>query len=1065
MDEPRVTAFRTLKPYCVEVSQLSLKFKTQKVTSQQFIKSLQSLLESLQSVSGQENSLDPKLADYVFFPLSHIFRDAKSHPHRAVEIALQCLEILISKGWRTSIQPEMGKQLVILLCFLAGGNAAESKVKDVNEEIGASAFDCLAELFLVSRDAGLGVGGSVKAENMPVLGHAVTVVLDGITEGPAIKVRLSAASALAKMIVGISDREALKNVFPGVVSCLTKMLSAKSTSRPSSKLLITGLSLLQTILFKVLGDEAMRKGNGHIGESLSTPTAPPDKEKPWMEATGPQVKMALANIMPLRHHARYDVRRALCDLCICIIERCRKSLHQSLIMVLESIIILNATADEENDITNETSRVLATDSALLGMLKSSLHDWIVALPRVMQSNDDLKKQRSIDQIKTSYSLLEKNGVALDMLNDLLASNLQASTSSAIRMSANKMINSASEPDMNINLALQHFRKSEMSTSFKPVFFSDPGSRTTSSSLQRLVSQIHENPTSSILQGNMVSSLRSSSGNDLLATMWLLLQLLSTSSKDAELVDQYIDLSLANDPNAHLLDEIYSFALSVLSKSTFASEDSPWQLQAMSLEALAHQARCQKADFRPELVDALYPILERLGSNNASLQQHAMTALNIVSAACTYTTPAALIIDNADYLVNAISLKLNTFDISPQAPQVLVMMIRLCGSALIPYLDDLVESIFSILACYHGYPKLVESLFSVLTAITEEAGKSTAPLIANAKDTTTRPVRKKPLTMHDLATILRDNLERKNRPLSPPPPPPPEESPFTPPLTSHSPPTPPTTSLPSSSNPTETTLPPPTDPPPPPKPTKPHQILTSITQLTPSHLTSPSPTLRASLLHLLATSFPLLAHDTDTFLPLAAQLYPYIATRLYAGSDVAAPPPFETLAAAKAMAALCHGAGDFLMGRVGGDFGKLKGLWERVEGRMREEVRVSKRGGGMAWRVWDEVVGLVLGVCWDVGVPEEDGGVEAVFEMLGEYVGGPIGGEKGKGKQGKEVVKREIRAEEVMGKERREEVRECLEELNADLLWLVQERGRVQRGGKRLKKPPAIDGFEFMDLDI
>src|SRR5437016_6151688 len=106
-----------------------------------------------------------------------------------------------------------------------------------------------------------------------------------------------------------------------------------------------------------------------------------------------------------------------------------------------------------------------------------------------------------------------------------------------------------------------------------------------------------------------------------------------------------------------------------------------------------------------------------------LRNHAITCLNIVSNACGYAHPSNLIVSNVDYLVNAVALKLNTFDISPQAPQVLLMMIRLSGPSLLPYLDDLVESIFAALEYFHGYPKLVELLFSVLKGIAEEGVKT------------------------------------------------------------------------------------------------------------------------------------------------------------------------------------------------------------------------------------------------------------------------------------------------------------------------------------------------------
>ncbi|KAL9130469.1 MAG: hypothetical protein Q9217_001341 [Psora testacea] len=959
MDEARLKAFRTLKPICVEVSQLALRYKSKKTTGSGIVGSLEHLYALLQAVSKQENVLDPKLADYVFFPLSHVFRDVKDLPFRLVELALQCLQILILEGWKTHISPDMSKQLLILLCFITGGSRTDSKVKDVHEEVGTVAFECLACLFHTSGNAALVSNGYIKAENAPIFGHTVSVMLDGIVEGPSVNVRLAALTSLYNMIDGVTDEEALRNVFPGIVSSLTKVLSAKSNPKPPYQVLVTGLHTLRNIICKVLSDsESWRAEKDPPMERLASASEnmPADS---WLEATAPQVKMALANIMPLRYHERAEVQQALSQLCISILERSRASLHQSLGMIVDTLVVLCSHAPANNETLGfDLRRVLAADSTLLQILKGSLHDWIVALPRIMQSNDDIRKQRTINQISTAYSMLQTQGVSLDMLNDSISTHLRASISAAIEASSRRMVSATSDTSIAITQMLQPAKTTARSESFNAILFDGSTSRSTMQGLQRLAKQFQAIPSSLSLCHSILSAVRTTSGNEQLAALWLSLQLLSDNNVDSDILDQYLNLSPTEDSRQPLLDDIYSFALTTLSTSSSGSESCSWQLQALSLEILALQARSQKRDFRLELIDALYPILERLGSNDAVLQQHAMTCLNIVSEVCQYPSSAELIIDNADYLVNAISLKLNTFDISPQAPQLLFMMVRLCGSTLVPYLDDLVESIFSILACYHGYTRLVESLFSVLNAIVEEASKSHVPLIEGNKDTTTRPKPYKPTTITDLASFLRSNRDRATRPLAPPSP---------------SPDPPPSLPPPAPTDPPDLTTDHETLPaaePPAPKPTKSHSIVSTITSLAPSHLTSPSATLRTGILNLLSTSLPLLARDTDSFLPLAAQLYPYIGTRLFSPQAL----PFEILAAAHALTTLCHSAGDFLRQRVEKDWRKLEKLYWRVKGSMREEVRSARgRTGGAWWRCWDAVLGLLLGIVRDVGIDEEGGG--------------------------------------------------------------------------------------------
>ena len=1015
MDEARVKAFRALKPPCVGLGQAALRYKGKKATIKDVISSLESLHETLKSISGQGNALDSKLADYVFFPLSHIFRDSKDLPVRAAEIALKCLQILIFQGWRSQLSSELGKQLVILLCFLAGGSAMDTKVKDVNEELSTTAFECLNSLFRASNAAVLGAN-SVDAKDIPILGHTVTVMLDGVTDGPSVSVRLSALNALGSLVNSVKDEEALKGIFPGIVSSLTKVLSYKSGSKRSYKVLTTSLEILTTIICKVIDD-------GKVGNSSKVEQGPvmatksdEGETKSWATATSAQVRMALATIMPLRYHDRSEVREALMQLCNAIIQECRKSLSQSIPMLTETIVVLCSHSRDVAAPINLGS-VFSADSSLCDLIKSSLHDWIVALPRIMQSSDDTKKQRTIEQIHTAFKLLEPHDTSLDVLNDSMAVSLRASVSAAIQ--ASSRAHPISESSLEVSQLIHSANNAEKAAIvFQPVLFNESSNRSTMVGLQKLAAQIQDSPMSNGFQQNIANTLRTTSDQEQLAGLWLSLQLLSHASAESAMVNQYLNLPPGHSAQDLLLDDVYSFSLDVLSKSTFEDENR-WKLQALALEAVALQARGQKQDFRPELVDALYPILERLGSNNAALQQHAITCLNIVSTACDYPNSASLIIDNADYLVNAVALKLNTFDNSPQAPQVLVMMVRLCGSALIPYLDDLIESIFSILACYHGYPKLVDLLFSVLNAIVEEAAKSFARAIQSSTNTTTRPKVYKPSTIADLASILHSGLERTNRPLSPPPSPPSSskrplsQKDFEPLEKS------------------EDQLEGPADPPAP-APSKNHTLLISITNLTPSHLTSPSPPLRTHILNLLTTVLPVLASNTDTFLPIAAQLFSSITARLY---DHEA---YTTLAAANALATLCECAGDFLFTRVEGEGDRLLGLYKKVEGDMREETRIHSRGNGIAprgmkWRVWDAVIRLLLVVVRDVGVNEdmEDG----VFETLGGLAG------------------------------ERKDVRSVLEDLNADALWLVEEKARRKNGGEQLVKPEGIEGWDIPDLDL
>lgn len=920
-----------------------------------------------------------------------------------MEVALQCLDVLISCGWRDKVSPELGKQLLILLSFLAGGSAVEVNTQDVNEELGTAAFKCLQGLFDASKNAGLDGDEEIQSENIPVLGHAITVALDAVKSGPSLQVRLSASDSLESMIVSISDEETLRRFFPGIVSTLAKVIHPGGQKRVSYRPIQRSLQILEKLLKKVISDE-------RIFGSAERSKSKQKMVESWAEGTSGQVRLALANIISLRYHERSEIRLSLFGLCVSILEDCKRTLHQSTAMMTESLIVISSQKyiQENSERMESLRRLLFNNPQLVETVKDLLHDWTFALPRIMLSNDDLPKIKAIDRIITGFKLISSQHVISDVLNDAIAFNLRASVSAAIQASSSQKVDIVSEASFEVARLLQ---SSDSVSKFAPVLFNEVSQKDTLVGLQTLAQQLNILPMSSRLKRGIVETLRTMSGNEQLANLWLSIQLLRPETTEQKAVKLYFNIEdSSEDSDDRLLDDVYSFSIDVLSRSAFGDESS-WKLQCLALEIVALQAHRQQQDFRPELVEALYPTLERMGSNNAALQRHAMTCLTLISSACAYPSPAAIIIDNADYLVNALALKLNTFEISPQAPQVLVMMIKLSGPALIPYLDDLIESIFSILACFHGYQHLVESVFIVLQAIVEESAKS--PLLALEPPASAGVTKFKsiyrPMELSDVA----ERIRCRKTPI------PEADLDEPPPLTPQKP------WQADSSEAPSTSIPEPEEVPPPP----PVKLLNTISLLTQHHLTSPSPPIILSLLSVLSSAFPPLAAYPDTLLPLLATLFPLLFTRLHD------PNPAISAAAAGTLSEACAVGGDFLSSRFDDAWPDLSNLYakrEREFHTIEEKLLGCNRAGGPRKRSWDSLRGLVIAVVQHVGVRMQM--EDSIFDMLGAHL-------------------------DVAG------VRQVLEGLNPDFLWLVEEKARMKAGGGKLEKPLVPDGWELWDLDL
>lgn len=857
-------------------------------------------------------------------------------------------------------------------------------------------------------------------ENIPVLGHAISVVLDGIAEGPSVLVRSAALVALESMISGIGDEEALRRFVPGIISSLTKLIRPGSGSGIPYKILQSSLRALERLLNKVISDYPSDSASENIPQRMASVSEQQQQVDTWAKASSGQVKLALANIVPLQYHERPEVRTSLFHLCISILENCRRSLSESVPMMGETIIVICAqkSSSDAPELLNQARNVLGNDPDLSEIVKSSLHDWIIALPRIMQSSDDRLKQRGIARLSAAFEIISAQDAVSDILKNAMAFNLRSSVLTALQTNTSPTVQSISEGSLEVTKMLQSSGPGQSLMSFRPVLFGASSEKGTLDGLRTLAQQLRVLPMSSSLQQQVLQSLRTSSGDEQLANLWLSLQLLNEEISEPHEMDQYLNIPPSEDAPTPLLDDVYSFALDVLSEPSFEKENANWRLQALSLEIVSLQAYHQKQDFRPELVDALYPILERMGSSNAALQHHAMTCLNLVSSYCAYASPSELIVDNADYLVNAVALKLNTFEVSPQAPLVLVMMVKLCGPALVPYLDDLVETIFAILACFHGYSRLVESLFSVLHAIVEESGKTPVKAIGPSSFAPRRQPPHQPITIATLA----DHLRQLNSP--------PSSSPL--------------------SLPHPDTPPPQSEPPEAEDPKLPPQIalLHSIAIQTQNHLTSPSPSLLLSLLSLLSHAFPPLTAFQTQLLPLLATLFPLLMTHLHS------PSPQVSIAACKALTAACEAGGDFLASKIQDEWETITKACKHWETEMRNEERImGKARRGMKGRAWEAITALIVTVVDTVGLTAEM--EDSVFELLGEAA---IGDEAAPGESSRTTTTTNIVPTDITS--HRTSLLTCLRALNPDALWLLEiqlqsKRSSHSHGSGKLI-PPKLD---------
>ncbi|KAJ5485629.1 hypothetical protein N7539_005617 [Penicillium diatomitis] len=979
MADARQESFKLLREPCVELSSVGLRFRGGHASAAEVLRAVTPLYRILQDLASK-NALDRKLAEYAFFPLSHIFNETQRLPARCLEITVQCLHILIADGWREQLSPALAKQLIILLTLIVGGSpsnsSGQSAKAQVAEELSVACFDCLREVFDQVR-------GPVADETIfheigtaTVVDQTVYLLLEAVVDDKSDALCISSAKSLKSLYARITDRVVLASIMPRTVSALAKVIRPTTQSRRSYRLLQTCLEILQQMIRAVLSDNVVENTavvSANVGES--------DKltlDASWLKATTTQIKLALVNVSQVRRHSRLEVQEALLNLCTMVIEDCQSTLKDAVPMMVETIVVLAGVDETYSNQASVTILHLATAYAIvLDSLKESLYTWLTSFPRIMQSSDETAKQWGIRQISTVFKILSQLQCGSVILSGSLASGLCDSMSAVVKHTESSVQPVSASAGLQWDVIVSESRSRE----FPSILLEHQSQQQTLKDMLLLVHQLNRSESGNEITRSIINRLHAGPQNSSLAPFWLALNALRAQSQhSAEFDDFIVDdstekfSSLASRNS--MIEELYFSSLTILNEFP-ADVSSDWRLAALALEAVALQAKQQGEAFRPELIDALYPTLHLLASNNKELQRHAMICLNVLTQACNYTDTSTMIVENVDYLVNSVALKLNTFDVSPYPPQVLFMMVKLCGAKLVPYLDDLVDSIFGILDMYHGYPKLVEIMFKTLAAIVEEGTRKPSLLtIDNGREMGPHESRKLQYQNLALATVAKDIAKRKSRRaelaeadeevdgiISHP------QKPWS---ETYDKPKPEPETIEELLNQAESDepLPPPSEPEEAEKPlSKTHNLLLHIVKSIPSHISSPSPHLRRSLLSMLIKSLPTLSQNENSFLPLINDLWHSVASRVIFPSSPSTMSShlstdkslssaefkgFTTLsdssesheeifvmtAACQTIEAMCIGAGDFMATRVETEFPRWVRLYTRIWSQVKRDAQAA-----------------------------------------------------------------------------------------------------------------------------
>lgn len=261
---------------------------------------------------------------------------------------------------------------------------------------------------------------------------------------------------------------------------------------------------------------------------------------------------------------------------------------------------------------------------------------------------------------------------------------------------------------------------------------------TSSSLEELIEQLINNAPEDLSDPTEITLEKT-------VSLWMSNALYSTTeskdSQDDEFdMDEFLDLDEESEKTTISDEEVSYLLLEKAQEQIFEAKRAIFDnlndtnirkhriyemAYSVALESIGLLAcRLTKEDFQSDvLMEYLHPLLEAL-TFPADSQAHIQAKRSLWSIVQNYYDGSLekLIVDNADYLVDSLSLSLSVAStLTPSLPGILLVVLKISGVKLLQanQLQDVLSEMFIVIDSYHGYSALVESFFHVFEEIVKK----------------------------------------------------------------------------------------------------------------------------------------------------------------------------------------------------------------------------------------------------------------------------------------------------------------------------------------------------------
>lgn len=785
--------FQDVKETCIKLSQVAFlppELASSQTSSRQLTDALQGLDQALTNTIAKHLEADStrlvmnvKLADYIFVPISSILKQQSSLTDIQTEIICKLLLKLIDNCWYYPINGSLtlSKQLLSLFIFLVDDNKSKNGTLSVESKL--SGVNCLTSL--IESLSFQQLRFFQDPQNLPLLGDLIFLLLELSQTQNSVLLQHKSLHLLSFIYTTIlNDGEILSHTLPGNISKLSKLITPSSGTHYS--VLVQLLDLISFMISKVFSDQDLgvtspKEEITSIEQLQKLAQAPKDQLKnelevtvksarqhrttSWLNATSSQLKIALPVFLKMKNHQKFEVRQSLLKFCIEILNTCSRSLLNCSTLLIDCISFLN------NDVmlSEQISNWVDQNSDLTKILDLKLETKIALLPSALSSSNQDKIVADVNSLKFFIDHGKNNRILVDDL----VSNLHKSMVNYFKAEIttkrfqNKNIAVIQKIESISNELMTLDRNFSSDPANDQQLFSKFYNSEVEKSLSSLLKSLGKDSTAFIRVTRLLLS-KDEDNIDRSLSLWIINAMSKgLDSTSDNVIDEFLDIEEQEDEldEDSLKDAIYD-VLAVAGEVLQESNETGLvqsMVQSISIDSIGVSASILKKDFKEELIDYLYPIVDSLASSDDQIRSHAQATATIIAHECYDDSLYDLIYENSDYLTDSLSLKLTSDSLTPRTSAVLLVLIKIGGINLVTQLTDVINTMFTLLDLYHGYDTLSEGFFVVFNTVIDQVYQSYLSQYDFNKETDNVQNYNRPWGITSISGVL-DLLENKNREL-------------------------------------------------------------------------------------------------------------------------------------------------------------------------------------------------------------------------------------------------------------------------------------------------------------